>query len=774
MGLFGSGKNKPQQNYTKITTNDDHVLECEGCRGIVILLRRKRYYESNGTSLREPLQCRVHWSYGELDDCARNCIGCQFIRRAFLLNEIVAEEVQNYRSSTIQGEVWVQIADGEQPNILSFSLRRQGHPIKTAELALTNGFKISSLLVGKDPQSEQVVGLAREWLRTCHGNHDQCAKLSWSPKNPTNLIHIIPETDKIRLVEASNMDLVPYMALSYTWGKELARNDLELQEIDNNQTTTENKAERRRTFPRRALSKTIQDVMSLSERLGVYYLWVDAVCIPEDADWNDEGSKMHEVYGNAHVTLSICSTLRATDSLFDNREAWNYNIVPCKFNGFYLVNRVPQLNSIRRNSPLSSRAWTLQEERLSPRILYWAAHGLYWSCLTAQHSEVLEASPSRGFSAPPLQQSTSSGLELNSPQQFVSSCRSAPPSIVHKEWLDIVEDYTWRTMFRDTDRFPTLSGLAVRYATSNPVVTSKDGRPVPEQYLAGLWRSNLATDLAWMLPEARTLSSSDPKSRPLHHRAPSWSWASLPLHTAASLKHSFQEAPHFSLEEVCYLEADSSPPTYEEASTTARATSAHPDIFESIKRGAYAVALQVRGRFRPFVGASSQKVAWKDVRWTASSRNIVPDTTPRFDFRRFIDRNVHSRDSTSGMIVAYEAHREEVLGYLDYRKETPNSHETTGSWGDSNMKLSKEDAAIESALVPDGGERDLWCLEVCVGNGGGAALLLEKVRPSYQRERRSRLAPINSNLQEYRRVGCLRGYRTNYFAEAVVTQIWLV
>jgi hypothetical protein len=55
------------------------------------------------------------------------------------------------------------------------------------------------------------------------------------------------------------------------------------------------------------LPRTIQDAISVTRRLGVRFLWVDALCIVQDSingqDWIDESSKMASIYGNAYLTI---------------------------------------------------------------------------------------------------------------------------------------------------------------------------------------------------------------------------------------------------------------------------------------------------------------------------------------------------------------------------------------------------------------------------------------------------------------------------------------
>ena len=92
---------------------------------------------------------------------------------------------------------------------------------------------------------------------------------------------------------------------------------------------------------------------------------------------------------------------------------------------------------------------------------------------------------------------------------------------------------------------------------------------------------------------------------------------------------------------------------------------------------------------------------------------------------------------TNGKVRAYEAHREEEVGQLDY--------------------VSTQEKEDGSCLA-DGAEKDLYCLEI----GKSTMLLLEKV--------------VGEEAEDFtfRRSGISRGYRLNFFDRAKVEELWLV
>jgi Heterokaryon incompatibility protein (HET) len=53
------------------------------------------------------------------------------------------------------------------------------------------------------------------------------------------------------------------------------------------------------------LPKTIYDAAKITRKLGLQYLWVDALCIIQDLveDWQRESANMGNIYSNAFITI---------------------------------------------------------------------------------------------------------------------------------------------------------------------------------------------------------------------------------------------------------------------------------------------------------------------------------------------------------------------------------------------------------------------------------------------------------------------------------------
>jgi hypothetical protein len=129
------------------------------------------------------------------------------------------------------------------------------------------------------------------------------------------------------------------------------------------------------------LPATLRDAIIVTRRLGYRNLWVDSLCIVQDArsDWIAESGKMKDYYRNALFTIAAdVSSGDDEGFLHRTRPDRSQKIeVPFKMGnlkaGLLLIreNHVRAHQSLK-SSPLSRRAWTLQESILSPRVVHFA------------------------------------------------------------------------------------------------------------------------------------------------------------------------------------------------------------------------------------------------------------------------------------------------------------------------------------------------------------------------------------------------------------------
>lgn len=460
---------------------------------------------------------------------------------------------------------------------------------------------------------------ANNWIKDCHENHIDCSNLPWSDKNPSRLVHVLPDLKSVQLVEAQLMGQVSYTALSYAWGGE---------------KSAQKWSNHNEPFQLSELPATIQHAIEVTRQLKIKYIWIDALCINQSglSSWIHESSKMHEVYGNARVTLCACSSEKSTDGLIHFRDAWEFISEPCRLDQFWLANYDMALDEVRTKSHIFSRAWTLQEERLSPRILYLCGQRMYWSCVTSQHSELggqVGNNPPRRRPYEDLNLTKS----LRHPQEFLQTRYKGEEKLLHQQWLEIVQDYTRRDIENVKDRFLAISGLAAQYL----VPFCSNEKVKREEYLGGLWRQTFAQDLAWSVQDAGKLSNSLRNTAP----APSWSWASLPLRTVIKMQDNFIGTKNFALLEKSGLGQG-------QADNTLQVT----------MRGADIKSVKVCGLLRHFVDDVSHSVAWSAIQSNGKEH--------KYDLSRYLAKSVHSVNNINGKILVYQPHMQPIVGQLDY------------------------------------------------------------------------------------------------------------
>jgi len=351
-----------------------------------------------------------------------------------------------------------------------------------------------------------------------------------------------------------------YIALSYCWGQSqpyhLTRALLD---------------EMSAGLDMERLPQTIKDAIEVTRKLGLKYLWVDALCILQDSDDDKavEIGHMSQVYKNAHVTISAASAANCGEGFLNRAEGQSKeHTSTCGFpfrceNGkigtFMLEGPIRDWSYLGNSQdPIHGRAWTLQEHWLSPRVLLYGTRGLSWLC----HSEQLRYGGStvnhfsdnlprldaswhddfstEDFGHPPL---TDAELEAHSSAMSIDPAfdddanypferivvatkqegmrlDQEPPWdklwYIFKDmdmkqwrlWESLVSDYTERQLTNAEDKLVAVSALA-----------SEFGRMSKDQYLAGLWKVSLLDNLCWYTDR--------PCKKPSTYRAPSWSWAAI-------------------------------------------------------------------------------------------------------------------------------------------------------------------------------------------------------------------------------------------------------
>jgi hypothetical protein len=144
---------------------------------------------------------------------------------------------------------------------------------------------------------------------------------------------------------------------------------------------------------------------------------------------------------------------------------------------------------------------------LSPRVLHFADQELIWECNEASDCECGgDGNLSQYF------ESRRTNLLVNDLPFSDGLVRNMPGNQHLQTWFRVVRDYTLLSLTYPNDALPALSGIAKVFAVK-----------LQDEYIAGLWRSTLVSQLLWYFPWWVEGS----RSRMCKgYVAPSWSWAS--------------------------------------------------------------------------------------------------------------------------------------------------------------------------------------------------------------------------------------------------------
>ena len=349
---------------------------------------------------------------------------------------------------------------------------------------------------------------ALQWINNmitrCDSEHDNCTRLS-ETRPPKRLLDLgEPQGGRtqtsvggdIRLIETNNTH-ADYVCLSHCWGTGPAF-----------KTTKENLAERMRSINFRDLPKTFSDAVGVTRELKKRYLWIDSLCIIQDdnRDWQMEGLRMNEIYGNAYLTIAASGSGGPDKGLFSESPHHRLRDFSFTLSGEHFVmkvrRKVQHFNSVDA-FPLLRRGWVFQERVLSRRVLHFGPQELVWECMEREECECGRVDEGIDW-------------DSNTPKKSLFLFQN---SIFL--WNRIASAYSSLDLTKENDILPALAGVMKKHMPAADV-----------RYLAGLWGGEyLLFGLFWYAKEKTGLFPGNYRSglkpRPSPCRAPSWSWASV-------------------------------------------------------------------------------------------------------------------------------------------------------------------------------------------------------------------------------------------------------
>ncbi|KUJ14052.1 HET-domain-containing protein [Mollisia scopiformis] len=402
-------------------------------------------------------------------------------------------------------------------NSLYFSSEPDMFKLKLSVAALDDNAKMitSQSPIEKDLGDDNTIVQAQNWLSECLTKHSESTSLKDDlPGNrkpfPTRVIDVGTNSSSVaKLFQPSDTIYDDYVTLSYCWGRTRFLTTLK-----------SNLEEHFRGLEEAKLPQTFVDAIKTTRKLGFRYIWIDALCIIQDSieDKIIEIGNMENIYSNSTLTIAVVNAPSVMEGFLKTKPRLSVD-VPCRSpnGGPGTIKISPQVEVDMWQQPLYTRAWCLQENLLSARMLLFTNTEVLWQCRShpilrpsTTHVEYLYENPNLASS--PFGRIPDS-VTVEKSQSSVS------PELEYeryKAWHHTVQNYTKRNLTVLSDRFPAISGVAQKF---------KDAWE--NEYFAGVWKPHFLASLTWR----RTSSWQGPADKywpPLkEYRAPSWSWASI-------------------------------------------------------------------------------------------------------------------------------------------------------------------------------------------------------------------------------------------------------
>ncbi|KAI0450338.1 heterokaryon incompatibility protein-domain-containing protein [Xylaria acuta] len=152
--------------------------------------------------------------------------------------------------------------------------------------------------------------------------------------------------------------------------------------------TPHNVDELEKCIPFAYLAKNYQNAIRVTRRLGVRYLWIDAICIlqGQGGDFETESRLMEGYYSGAYCTIAVhCSHGGPSDGFLKPRPSAGDRARTSQAfrrgkSKFYICSAIDNFSRDVEESHLSSRGWVFQERALSVRTIYFTETQAYFEC----------------------------------------------------------------------------------------------------------------------------------------------------------------------------------------------------------------------------------------------------------------------------------------------------------------------------------------------------------------------------------------------------------
>lgn len=350
------------------------------------------------------------------------------------------------------------------------------------------------------------------------------------------------ERDCLTTLYDVDQDSTHYAALSYVWG-----GDQKVKLTQDNK----NALHEPKSLSNAGLLKTITDAIDVTKRLGIKFLWIDALCILQDGsdaskeDRNYQLEIMGSIYSCAFITIIGACGIGADAGLWGlqpgSREVIQeeaVEVIPgklglvatCSSQQAWTQKSEAMSRELRREdvdaSTWSTRAWTYQERSLSRRCLIFGEGQVFWACdggtfcedAHFEHPDVLKGLDRSERDGPlrlDLADTTGSrgALAFRTIDGILAKRWTTSKQFWHRCTRDM-EVYSSRKLTHASDVYDAFRSAMEAYAHLSG-----------EKFLWGHPKSQLGLSLLWQPSRDSILVRREvEKNGKLSPHLPSWSW----------------------------------------------------------------------------------------------------------------------------------------------------------------------------------------------------------------------------------------------------------
>ena len=365
------------------------------------------------------------------------------------------------------------------------------------------------------PIDHKIVNIesCQAWIRQCESEHENCR----DKMHQSQMIQSEPiESNKTKevcldlaFVDVKSRRLVRprsavrYLALSYVWGpgphEYLNFQDL-LTDTPSALRSQGVQDELVVVLPRQPiglvrsiLPRTLSDAIAFTEALGERYIWIDALCIPQDDPMLKllQIEAMDEVFQGAVCTLIALEGTSSASGLPGSSVHSPRNVEPnvetlAPGVRARMVREYEDFIEKTPNSPWATRAWTLQEGLYSVRCLIFTTEQVYFRCMEASASETSEEFTSTTHDGVIYASNTAKLFDRHATE-------TNDFSYFYTVYSQLISLYTSRTMTYADDALAAMKGI-FRGITNTQGTHFYHGLPLRYFGLALLWEEITGTD----------------------------------------------------------------------------------------------------------------------------------------------------------------------------------------------------------------------------------------------------------------------------------------